>query len=649
MAGALQATIGWLRTGRARLDASPRKRLYVRGTLVLLAVWAVATLVMGWSVAASAEQAQGQARQLASTIQSTSPSALADPAMYLQMAAEAEETQRSLSGIGSRLGFLRPLEWVPVAGGRLREARNTAELGSHAALGVKALAELYADMLAGRISGEPMTEAVADEHRRQLREASHGLAEARSLAEEDLLLDDLEAEIVVIGVPLLHAAVALALESPSGTEALLDLLTQADSLTQIATDPWDMLMNAEALEAEAGMLAESAGGIASAASRVAGESAEAGAALLLLADAARATEALGRTGESLTGVLQAMDEGFLSTTFGVAASPLLDAASEDAGQAEAHTQAFRERLEELLTASGRDYASGGGVMQQIDGLTDDISRLSRMTQTMRSVLGYEGERTYLMIFQNQNEIRATGGFIGVTMEIHIENGMLLDVIYEESTSLDSPPLIDNPPSPEPLFWYLWMGRMLFRDANWNPHFPETAATLRDLYAEARGVTVDGVIAGTKLLAWELVDALGDVRVPHVDELLTRELTEQYTEGLLPYPCSDRHAAGRDQRCFDQDLAASMLERMREGVDTEQRERLLELVQRHLTMKNLLVYMDGETESTFLAEQRWDGGARIPAQDYLMVVDSSLPGHTAAVIHRTWDYRVVLRPGQTSRA
>ena len=81
---------------------------------------------------------------------------------------------------------------------------------------------------------------------------------------------------------------------------------------------------------------------------------------------------------------------------------------------------------------------------------------------------------------------------------------MTNLVYHDSTTVDPQPLSRNPPPPDGLYWYLWHDRMLFRDANWNPHFPAAAAKIAEIYRLGQGVQVDGVITGTKALTLDIV-------------------------------------------------------------------------------------------------------------------------------------------------
>ena len=101
------------------------------------------------------------------------------------------------------------------------------------------------------------------------------------------------------------------------------------------------------------------------------------------------------------------------------------------------------------------------------------------------------------------------------MRATINRGQLTDLVFHDSTTVDRLPLTGNPTPPEGLFWYLWMGRLLFRDANWNPHFPASAAKVAEIYHLGQGVKVDGVITGSKLLMLDMVEEFSDITTPGV--------------------------------------------------------------------------------------------------------------------------------------
>ena len=131
-------------------------------------------------------------------------------------------------------------------------------------------------------------------------------------------------------------------------------------------------------------------------------------------------------------------------------------------------------------------------------------------------------------------------------------------------------------------------------------------------------------------------------VPEFPDVLTRETAEGLTDGLIGYNCLPRHDATRGKRCFDEDVFFGLQERLTTtGVPDPLRRQLVELVKERLDQKNILIHVFPPTDDSFLWERGWNGTLPSVDHDYLMVVDSSLPGHSTEGLQRSFDYRVSL--------
>jgi hypothetical protein len=133
-----------------------------------------------------------------------------------------------------------------------------------------------------------------------------------------------------------------------------------------------------------------------------------------------------------------------------------------------------------------------------------------------SLLGSEEERKYLILFQNDKELRPTGGFMTAYAVAKVRNG-----IFEPVSSSDIYDLDDNYkpsfPAPEPIVKYL-KGPYLesdnfrLRDMNWVVNFADSMELFIEEAQTAGVEEVDGVIAvDTQLLVY-LLDAIGPIDV-----------------------------------------------------------------------------------------------------------------------------------------
>ncbi|MCH7607255.1 MAG: DUF4012 domain-containing protein [Chloroflexi bacterium] len=615
------------------------------------AVLGLSAILLGTAVASAARDAQQELRALLDEASGLSIASLLEPGTYAVLAESATRTEEAMQRLNARLRALGPLELIPFAGGRVRAARNTAALGRELASAGRRVIEAYGDAVDERLAGGPAAvEAALRQHREALEETEDALARAASLATGPLVLDLRDATLVNATIGALRSLTAVAIASPASVDDGLELLQRLFDLQELITDPLAALTETSAASRHIAAVRQRSAALTAALGRLAADEPETNETLELALDGLVIISEAAEAAAAMLSIGEALENGFLSPAFGTEAAPLLATARDRLDAAKLRLERLEASFASWIGGQLADAGVIGGGTRRVFGPAHDaLDETSDAVAATASLLGFDGPRTYLLILQNQNEIRATGGFIGATIEVHIVNGVLGDLVFEDSTSIDLVPLANNPPAPEPLYWYLWMGRLLFRDANWNPDFPTSARTLLDFYEANRGVDIDGVVAGTKLLALDMVDAIGGVRVPGVDALLTRDIASRYIEGELPYACEPRHVSVRSKRCFDEDLVPALVDRLKAGFDDDLRREVIDVFREHLGAKNVLIFMTEEATQAFVSANGWDGAVPRPPQDFLMVIDSSLPGHTTAAIRRSWDYRVSLVPDGSSAA
>lgn len=118
-----------------------------------------------------------------------------------------------------------------------------------------------------------------------------------------------------------------------------------------------------------------------------------------------------------------------------------------------------------------------------------------LIKTLPSLLGEQEAKRYLVLFQNDKELRATGGFITAYAIFSIDKGIIKfeksDDIYKLDDSISN-----KPKAPEPILKYLPKVYTLnLRDSNLSPDFLESMKTFEDMYERAAlKEDVDGIIA-----------------------------------------------------------------------------------------------------------------------------------------------------------
>lgn len=122
-----------------------------------------------------------------------------------------------------------------------------------------------------------------------------------------------------------------------------------------------------------------------------------------------------------------------------------------------------------------------------------LSQLVLISDNLPSILGLDSSKTYLVLFQNNMELRPTGGFIGSYGLLTFDKGKLSDLTISDVYSADGQ-LNGHVEPPAPIKNYLGEANWWLRDSNWDPDFPTSAKRAEWFLDKEIGREVDGVFA-----------------------------------------------------------------------------------------------------------------------------------------------------------
>jgi hypothetical protein len=182
----------------------------------------------------------------------------------------------------------------------------------------------------------------------------------------------------------------------------------------------------------------------------------------------------------------------------------------------------------LLLASAAAWTSVSAAERSSAGIEGDLSIGAvgaRLGPSLPWLLGMDAPRTYLVLVQNNHELRSTGGFIAAVGRVSVEGGRLQGFDFQDSYELYSDTGV-YPPAPRPMQEHMRIPLLVMRDANWSPDFPTTAEVARSLYAQETGTQVDGVFTIDLNAVKHLIGALGSLEVPGAEEPITGANIEQ---------------------------------------------------------------------------------------------------------------------------
>ncbi len=131
------------------------------------------------------------------------------------------------------------------------------------------------------------------------------------------------------------------------------------------------------------------------------------------------------------------------------------------------------------------------------------------------LLGFDSKKTYLVLFQNNMELRPTGGFIGSFALVTFDRGKLLDMSVYDVYSADGQ-LKGHIEPPTPIKNYLGEANWWLRDSNWDPDFVTSAARAEWFIEKEFDRNVDGVVGVDLSVVREILRETGPIDLADVN-------------------------------------------------------------------------------------------------------------------------------------
>lgn len=156
--------------------------------------------------------------------------------------------------------------------------------------------------------------------------------------------------------------------------------------------------------------------------------------------------------------------------------------------------------------------------------TQQLQFASQALSDLHTVISHlsEGKQTWVVLLQNSDEIRATGGFPGSYILLQFDTGVLTEILVEDIYDADGQfqGYIAAPPG---IREYTSSDRGLrLPDANWWPDFPTSAQTLLQFFALGDKNNIAGVIAVNLDTAKSILAVTGPLWLPDYDVTVTQE-------------------------------------------------------------------------------------------------------------------------------
>ncbi len=150
-------------------------------------------------------------------------------------------------------------------------------------------------------------------------------------------------------------------------------------------------------------------------------------------------------------------------------------------------------------------------IKNFDTFRKYILSFGNLFRRLPVLLGSETKKTYLVLFQNNMELRPTGGFIGSFALVTFDKGKLVDTsvfdVYEADGQLKG-----HIEPPAPIKNYLGEANWWMRDSNWDPDFKVSAQRAEWFLEKEFDRQVDGVIGVDLQVVKEILKQTGPLNL-----------------------------------------------------------------------------------------------------------------------------------------
>jgi len=247
------------------------------------------------------------------------------------------------------------------------------------------------------------------------------------------------------------------------------------------------------------------------------------------------------------------------------------------------------------------------------------------------LLGYRGERSYLILLQNSAEARAGGGFLGTLARVTVKDGGIKNLEFFDSYQFDAA----GAAAPVTVQKFLNKDALRLRESNFYASFPESGVQVARLFEEVSGEEVDGIIGTNLLFAEGLIKISKPLTLSDFERTVTADnlfevATEEVEKGFFP--------GSSKKRRFLQALGEELLNNL---FRLEKRDyaKLSKLIWQSLEEKQILLFFKEGRIAQALAESGFDGRVKETGGDFLMVIDSNYGTKANAWIKRSMSYKV----------
>ncbi len=253
------------------------------------------------------------------------------------------------------------------------------------------------------------------------------------------------------------------------------------------------------------------------------------------------------------------------------------------------------------------------------------------------------QKNYLIVFQNNYELRPAGGFISSFATLKFQSGIPTQIsVQDVYGDIDEHDYVDPPYPMSELLANQWYQGYTFRDANYYGDYPSSVEEMLKLYQLTNpDQEFDGVFAVNFNALEDIVATLGPIEV-NDRKLNSSNLFEEITQSVNDV---DRHnvEALENRKSILKPLIVAIIKKV--AINPFEIRKLSDSIARSLHQKDIHLHFSKSSLQKIATNRNWNGAWLKPENaDFFALVEANLGGMKSnRYITRDLTYHVVLTP------
>lgn len=240
----------------------------------------------------------------------------------------------------------------------------------------------------------------------------------------------------------------------------------------------------------------------------------------------------------------------------------------------------------------------------IEQINNTVKPLEKVSQFLPELLGLEERKRYLILLQDNGEIRSTGGWLSSYAVVAIEDGQIRELFVDDIYNAQALLKLKGETyrSPYSLTQALPNITYSFPLVNWNPNMDRVLLSSEQfIYDLDKGNSLDGVITVDLVFIQNLLDTWGGIQVPGESDLITsKNLYQNIFETHSQESAGDIRKSSFLTDFFDAVMNKILSSKLTQNAD------LYSAISDSVDQKHILLTFKNSIARSYADENGWDG-------------------------------------------